>query len=238
MYELVKRLILPILRVEETKPELLPGHEGEILQIIRACPAYLQYRLFFWKLYAILWATAVVFLSAALLAIDTRFILFIVPLLIFAIFKAAIFYVATRLDYEMRWYVITEKSLLVRQGAWVVREICLTYSNAQNVQVTQGPLQRLFGFSNVEVDTAGGGIKGGEEGAQMHRAVLRGLSNPSEVRDSILTLLRRHRSAGLGDPDDYPEQSATRLRHNPDLLNEIWEETKKLRAVIQLDTDA
>ena len=231
MYDLLKRLLLPILKIEKIKPEPLPGHKGEVLQIIRACPSYLRYKLFFWKLYKMIWGAAVIILSFILLAIDTRFILLIIPLLILAFFKSTIFYVATRLDYEMRWYIITEQSLLIRQGAWVIQEICLTYSNAQNVQVTQGPLQRWFGFSNVEVDTAGGGSKGGEEGMQTHRAVLRGLSNPSQVRDRILNLLKRYRTAGLGDPDDKPEQSTSQLRLNVDSLNEIWEETKKLKQI-------
>jgi uncharacterized membrane protein YdbT with pleckstrin-like domain len=236
MYDFVKALLLPLLRVEEAKPEPLPGHEGELLQIIRACPEYLRYKLFFWKLYTTLWGLAVVIVSTVLIVMDTRFVLLVVPLLVFAVSKSAIFYVATRLDYEMRWYVITELSLLIRQGAWIVREICLTFVNAQNVQATQGPVQRVFGFSNVVVDTAGGGSKGGEEGAQMHRAVLRGLSNPDEVRDLILGLLKRHRSVGLGDPDDQPE-SSVQESISTESLNEIWQETKQLRAVIQHEVD-
>jgi hypothetical protein len=60
--------------------------------------------------------------------------------------------------------------------------------------------------------------------------VLRGLAKPAEVRDVILDLLRRHRTAGLGDPDD-PEQRAAPI--DSKLVNGIWEEAKRLRQVMQ-----
>jgi membrane protein YdbS with pleckstrin-like domain len=232
MYERVKELLLPILKVEDKQPAPLPGHsEREVIRIIRASSSYLAYRLFFWKLYAVLWAAAVVIVSAALLAVSFWFVLLIVPLVAFAVFKASMLYVATRLDYEMRWYVLTERSLLIREGAWVVREVCLTFANAQNVRVTQGPLQRLFGFWNIEISTAGGGSKSEEQGGQTHRARLNGLDDPGPIRDLILDLLRHQRGAGLGDPDDREHDEKPPL--NPILLNEVWQESKKLRLALQ-----
>jgi uncharacterized membrane protein YdbT with pleckstrin-like domain len=173
--------------------------------------------------------------SAVILAVDVRFIFLVIPLLLFATYKAAVLYTVARLDYEMRWYVVTDRSLLIRQGVWIVREITLTFANAQNVHVRQGPVERLFGFSNVEVDTAGGGAKKGEQGDQAHRAVLRGLDNPQQVRTLILELLRHQRTAGLGDPDDHPRnaQPLVPSSFNPALLGEILLETKRLRQSIQ-----
>jgi uncharacterized membrane protein YdbT with pleckstrin-like domain len=240
MYELLKRLSFPFLKVEETQPEPPAGHEkDESLRIFRACPGYLQYKLFYWKLYATVWALAVLVVSAAILAVDFRFMFLVIPLLLFAVFKAAVFYVVARLSYEMRWYVVTDRSLLIRQGVWIVREITLTFANAQNVHVKQGPVERLFGFSNVEVDTAGGGGKKNESGVQGHQAVLRGLDNPQEVRNLILDLLRRHRTTGLGDPDDHPHQAQLRApsSFNPTLLGEILLEAKKLKQAIRRGAD-
>ncbi len=236
MYELLKRISFPLLKVEETRPRAPAGHEHDkSLRAFRACPAYLQYKLFYWKLYAAGWTLAVLGASALILAVDTRFIFLVIPLLLFAVFKAAVLYVATRLDYEMRWYVVTDRSLLIRQGVWIVREITLTFANAQNVHVRQGPVERLFGFSNVEVDTAGGGGQKNEQGTQAHRAVLRGLDNPQEVRRLILDLLRHHRTAGLGDPDDHahPTQPPAPTALSPALLGEILLEAKRLRQALQ-----
>lgn len=239
MYELLKRISFPLLKVEETQPEPPAGHEkDESLRIFRACPGYLQYKLFYWKLYATVWALAVLAVSAAILAVDFRFMFLVIPLLLFAVYKAAVLYVVARLSYEMRWYVVTDRSLLIRQGVWIVREITLTFANAQNVHVKQGPVERLFGFSNVEVDTAGGGGKKNEPGVQGHQAVLRGLDNPQEVRSLILDLLRQHRTTGLGDPDDHPHQTQIPAPSlNSTLLGEILLEAKKLKQAIQRGAD-
>jgi uncharacterized membrane protein YdbT with pleckstrin-like domain len=240
MYELLKRVSFPLLKVEETQPEPPAGHEkDESLRIFRACPAYLQYKLFDWKLYATVWALAVLAMSAVILAVNVRFIFLVIPLLLFATFKAAVLYTVSRLDYEMRWYVVTDRSLLIRQGVWNVREITLTFANAQNVHVKQGPVERLFGFSNVEVDTAGGGAQKNEQGGQAHRALLRGLDNPQEARSLILELLRHQRTAGLGDPDDRTHQAQlpAASAFDPALLGEILLEAGKLRQAMQRGGD-
>lgn len=229
MYERLRRIILPLLKVDLAEPHPPAGHDPhEFMRVERADRSYLSYRLFFWKLYAIAWTSGILLGSVALVLLDLRWLLLVIPMAIIAAIKAATLYVTTRLDYELRWYVITDRSLLIREGAWNVREITLTFANAQNVRVTQGPLQRFFGFSNVEIDTAGGGA--GEEGTTRHHAVLRGLAKPAEVRDIILDLLRRHRTAGLGDPDD-PEQRAAPI--DSELVSGIWEEAKGLRQVMQ-----
>jgi uncharacterized membrane protein YdbT with pleckstrin-like domain len=232
MYELLKSLVCRLLKVEEKQPAP-PAGTHDSYQVFRACPAYLAYNLFFWKLYVVVLALSVIAISVGLLFASGFLALLAVPLVALAVFKAAVFYTTTRLNYDLRWYVITDRSLLIREGVWVTREITLTFANAQNVRVTQGPLQRLFGFSNVEVDTAGGGGGGGShqggQGTQPHRAVLRGLDNPTHVRALVLEQLRRHRSAGLGDPDD---RVASHQALNPAVLSEIWDEARKLRQAL------
>jgi uncharacterized membrane protein YdbT with pleckstrin-like domain len=203
MYEWLKRLVLPLLRVEDSEPHPPAGaRPADMIRVERAHPGFLRLRLFQWGVYVTAWSLLAGLLSLALVIADVRFLLLVVPLVLFAIAKAATLYVTMRLDYEMRWYVITDRSLMIREGVWNVKEITLTFANAQNVRVTQGPVERLFGFSTVEIETAGGG-SGGEGGAR-NRARLRGVGRPQEVRDLILDRVRRLRTAGLGDPDDVP----------------------------------
>lgn len=111
------------------------------------------------------------------------------------------------LDFRYRWYVITDRSLRIREGLWKVQERTMTFSNIQNVSIRQGPLQRLFGIADLRVQTAGGGGKMGEEAEQgaaehLHLGYFRGVSNADEIRDSVLARLRRLRSSGLGDPEE------------------------------------
>src|SRR5688500_15852368 len=229
MYELLKSLVCRLLKVEEKQPAP-PAGPHDTFQVFRACPAYLAYTLFFWKLYVAVLILFIVALSVGLFVAGGLLALLAAPLVALAAFKAAVFYTTTRLNYDLRWYVITDRSLHIREGVWVTREITLTFTNAQNVRVTQGPLQRFFGFSNVEVDTAGGsgGSSHGEKSTQPHRAVLRGLDNPNPVRSLVLEQLRRHRTAGLGDPDD---RVTSHPALNPVLLAQIWDEARKLRQV-------
>lgn len=230
MYDVLKSIVFPLLKVEESEPTP-PTGSHDSFQVFRACPAFLSYKLFFWKMYAAILGLSVAVVSVALLLFNRWLIVLVVPLVLFAAFKAAVFYVTTRLNYDMRWYVITDRSLLIREGVWIVREITLTFANAQNVRITQGPLQRYFGFSNVEVDTAGGG--GGHKESQStspHRAVLRGLDQAAQVRDLVLEQLRKHRTTGLGDPDDHV--AGSHLPFDPGTLREIWDEARKLRETL------
>ncbi len=137
----------------------------------------------------------------------------IFPLLRFAEFCGIVLYLVqvpvtyamVRLDYELRWYIVTDRSLRIRSGLTTVRESTMSFANVQQVVVTQGPLQRALGIADVRVQSAGGG--GGNEehgkgGESLHTGVFHGVDNASEIRDLILERLRRFREAGLGDPED------------------------------------
>lgn len=119
-------------------------------------------------------------------------------------FVLLVTFAAVRLDYEQRWYIVTDRSLRLRSGIWNVQELTMSFANLQQVTVTQGPLQRLLGLANVHVQTAGGG--GGkpneENHASLHTAEFHCVDNAPEIRDLILDRLRLFRATGLGDPDD------------------------------------
>ena len=113
------------------------------------------------------------------------------------------------MDYRVRWYIVTDRSLRIREGIWRVREQTMTFSNIQNMAIRQGPLQRILGIEDLEVRTAGGGgeDRAKEHGQQlgasnMHLAYFRGVDHAAEIRESILAHLRGHGGAGLGDPED------------------------------------
>jgi membrane protein YdbS with pleckstrin-like domain len=118
-----------------------------------------------------------------------------------------------RLDFEMRWYIVGERSLRIREGLASVREQTMTYANIQNMSIRQGPLQRLLGISDLEVQTAGGGSgeahgQGAHVGRRMHVGTFRGVDDAAGIRDTIREQVRRHRDAGLGDPDDARAEAA------------------------------
>jgi membrane protein YdbS with pleckstrin-like domain len=118
-------------------------------------------------------------------------------------------YAFIRLDYELRWYIVTDRSLRIRSGLWTMQEITMSFANLQQVAVSQGPLQRLLGISDVRVESAGGGGDGSSKEAptrSMHAGVFHGVENANQIRDLILERLKHFRGTGLGDPDE-PEKS-------------------------------
>ena len=242
MYDWLKGRILPWLRLEDSEPHPPAGHDPhDMLRVERADAGFLRLRMLQWRLYALAWGAGITFLSIGLLVANPLLLLLVIPLIVVAVVKAATLYVTMRLDYEMRWYVITDRSLLIREGVWNVQELTITFANAQNVRVTQGPLERWFGFSTVEVETAGGGSS--EAGTTSHRARLRGLADPQEVRDVILDLLRNTARRGLGDPDDLETPQVAPARAGSALpggtapanalMHEVWQEARGLREVLE-----
>jgi membrane protein YdbS with pleckstrin-like domain len=123
------------------------------------------------------------------------------------IVQAPVTYMMVRLDYEMRWYIVTDRSLRIREGVASIREMTMTFANVQNLSIEQGPIQRLLRISDLRVRTAGGGSgdedkEHGDKEHSMHVGYLRGVDQAEKIRDSILARLRRLKDSGLGDLDD------------------------------------
>ena len=147
-------------------------------------------------------------------------------------------YAVRRLDYEMRWYMVTDRSLRIRHGIWKVSEATMSFANLQQVEVAQGPVQRLLGLADVKVQSAGGGggDKPHEHGEDMHLGLFHSVTNAPEIRDLILERLRRFRETGLGDPDESTRPAPVASANEPaDTLaaaQELLAEARALRAAL------
>jgi membrane protein YdbS with pleckstrin-like domain len=115
-------------------------------------------------------------------------------------------YIAIHLRYDSTWYIMTDRSLRLRRGIWVIREVTITFENVQNILVRRGPVQRWFGICDLVVLTAGGGVtgpkgEGGHTEGTGHRGLIEGISEAKAVqlRERILKKLRGSPTAGLGD---------------------------------------
>jgi uncharacterized membrane protein YdbT with pleckstrin-like domain len=186
-------------------PDAPPGDEGAT-RVFRASNRYYYYRLAAWAVRQVLVLTALfsVATSASKVGLSELINTIGIPVLLL---ELVISYAAVRLDYEKRWYLVTNRSLRIREGVLRVSEITISFANIQNVSISQGPVQRMLGISDLRVDTAGGGgvIAIGTQGdAVMHTAFFRGVDNAERIRELIQQQLRGHKDSGLGDPDDAP----------------------------------
>jgi membrane protein YdbS with pleckstrin-like domain len=204
LYSLSKDLALALMKAPTKPPEPPTGSHSEV-QIYRASPRFLTYRLLvFWIIISLNWLVPWGILLVSLIERETApFIIAIVYAGILAIVQLCVYF-AIRIDYDMRFYIVTDRSLRIREGAFIVKEKTISFANVQNLRVVQGPIMRLFRIWHLKVDTAGGGSSSGEHTERVaHRVQMAGIENAHEVRDRIRGHLRRYAaSTGLGDLDD------------------------------------
>lgn len=211
MFELLKEWVLRFLRVP-AEPGLPEG--GRLIRVFRAAPNYFRMKLILWGVRQLAALAGLVgslfFLRMMLSQIDNpwaRLALTAAEAAAWAGFVAQLpfSFAVLRLDFEMRWYILSDRSLRIREGILSVREKTLTFANIQQISIRQNPLQRLLGISDVQVSTAGGGAGGGKHegvGESMHEAYFRGVGNAEEIRSAIKERVRLHRDSGLGNPDE------------------------------------
>jgi len=187
-------------------PPTLPFHDAEgpgAVESFRPADAYLRYlKLQFWLFVSLVATVAATAWIIALVATPIVAIVLALPVAPVLLAGTAGGYLALHLRFDTTWYVLTDRSLRIRRGMWVIRETTITFENIQNVSVSQGPLQRLFGISDVLVQTAGGGTRRGPHGEELlgpHAGVFEGLSDAPRVRDLVQARLTASKSAGLGD---------------------------------------
>lgn len=111
-----------------------------------------------------------------------------------------------KLAWELRWYMVSDESLRIREGLWSTHERTMTVANIQNLSIRQGPLQKLLGLADLEVHTAGGkhaeAGQSGDASKNLHVGRFRAIEDAEALRDRIRRSLKRHRGLGLGGDGD------------------------------------
>lgn len=223
-------LLLRLLRVP---PEPVPPDGSpESIRIFRAGRNYYRWRVAVWGLVQFgVWAVILFFLGV-LIYKDPQMVpigrliwrigaWIVVPA---ALMIAVVTFLLQRLNYELRWYIVTDRSLRIRSGIWSVGEITMTFANIQNLKIKRDPLQLLLGLADLEATSAGGGAHSPGVNSSSHTAEFSGVDNAEALRDLIVERLRIYRDAGLGDPEAPADANAAAA--------ELLEEARKLRAAV------
>ncbi len=118
----------------------------------------------------------------------------------FALIGTAMAALAGAFRWRTTRYSFGDETVRLRQGLLSVKEVEIPFARVQAVDVEQGPIQRLFGVYQVQVQTGGGGAGGEIElGALDDREIAR-----------LRELLRPGRSDDV-EPDDAPAPPERRL---------------------------
>ncbi|MEO8096426.1 MAG: PH domain-containing protein [Acidobacteriota bacterium] len=240
MFELLRDPLLRFLRVPPSPDP--PAGSADSTQVFRAARNFYIWSVIIWLVAQTgiaLGVSALIVPAAIGLSRNTRmpdlarFAIMAAGIVIVSIYllQLLVTFFALRLGYEMRWYIVTDRSLRIRAGVWSVEELTMTFANIQQITVKQGPLQRVLGIADVKVVSAGGAGGGGGHGKHGpghndgHAGNFEGVDNANIIRDLILDRLRRYKDSGLGDPDHHddtpPSLSAAQ---------EVLQETRLLRA--------
>ncbi len=198
-----KDVVLRLARVP-AQPHVPEGAE-ESVQVFNAGANYFVLRL-------ILWGIANAAIAVGLLVAFGFSFIPTLPRMVHAIWLALvagaacvfvasipITYFLQRLNYQMRWYIVTDRSLRIRRGVVWLQEMTMTFANIQEIRVTANPIERLLGLANVEVRSAGGGMDAHGIGSSGHMGKFQGVDNAAAIRDLIVERLRVYRDSGLGE---------------------------------------
>jgi membrane protein YdbS with pleckstrin-like domain len=235
MYRGIWRGLVNWFRVPD-EPPTLPVRPGEYINSFQPAEGFLRYLtlIFFLVAGAIDLALLIGYVIAAIALFIEGYwwiALLLAPVtLIIMIVPDILPYIAIHLRYDTTWYVMTDRSLRIRRGIWVIHETTITFENVQNLKVQQGPLQRHFGIANLVVETAGAGGNPHQKGAGgvSNKGIIEGVSNAEELRERILARMRQSRSAGLGDEshDDHAPAAPTWTAAHLDALRGIRDELR------------
>jgi uncharacterized membrane protein YdbT with pleckstrin-like domain len=235
MAEWIKGWVLRVSRVPE-EPHVPDGSPDSIL-VFRAGKNYLRWSMLLWLIAHAGVLLALIFLVAAIESGTPRMspwgrnvarlaeILAIVAFLI----SAVLTYFERRLDFELRWYIVTDRSLRIRSGIFSTQELTMTFANIQEIRVAAGPLQLLLGLADVEVHSAGGGSSTpGTKGGHVGR--FQGVDDANMIRDLIVERLRIYRGSGLGE---HPEARVSEIHPSLVAAQAVLQEARALRASLE-----
>ena len=211
-----------------------PDGSPDSIRIFRAGRNYYRWRLIRWAfLHSLaLLPFLVLFIASFQMKPSPRkvfYVLSIIGLTSMAV-TAPFSFLTQKLNYDLRWYIVTDRSLRIRSGIWSVQEITMTFANIQDIKLNSDPLQLLLGLADLEVSSAGGGATAGPHGhvPNPHTARFAGVDNAEQLRDLIADRLRHYRDAGLGDRE--PQQKPASVN---EAAAELLAAAKSLHATVQ-----
>ena len=126
--------------------------------------------------------------------------------------------------YKSLEYVIDSDSIKAKRGVFWRKRVTVPFTKITNIDVTQGPVQRMFDIGTVHVQTAGAG---GPQGAQAELKLL-GVRDLDEVKDTIMERARGYTISGADETKEKIVQES-----DLQILERMLKELQAIRKVLE-----
>lgn len=126
--------------------------------------------------------------------------------------------------YRSLEYVVDSDSVKMKKGVFWRKRVTVPYPKITNVDVTQGPVQRMFNIGTVHVQTAGAG---GAQGAQAELGLL-GVRDLDGLKDTIMERVR-----GYTIPTSEEVKKEVGEESDSETLRRMLKELTAIREVLE-----
>ena len=110
----------------------------------------------------------------------------------------------TVLYYKSVVYHLNKTEMTWKRGVWFRKTGIVPYNRITNVDIVQGPVMRLFGISNLKIQTAGySGSNGSAEIA------IEGIEEPEPLRAMIMDFVRGNAASAAVTGVDLPAENTS-----------------------------
>ncbi len=158
-----------------------------------------------------------IIVAIAILACKIEFVVFVIYGSLLAICMLWIFLYIPAF-YKTLQYRISDEGVHLNKGVFWKVKTTVPFSKITNIDITQGPLERIFGISTIHVQTAGAS---GQQNAKAE-LVMHGISDPAAVIETL--------KKGMYLPDRVVEKPVnTSIQDEDSVLLAILHEIKGLR---------
>lgn len=121
--------------------------------------------------------------------------------------------------YKTIEYHPSEDEITWKRGVWFQKTGVVSYNRITNVDISQGPLQRLVGISKLKIQTAGYSA----QSSASAELKIEGVEKPEEIKNFIINMVRGKK----------PSSVETYEKEYKDIDSKIVEELVKIRKILQ-----
>lgn len=126
--------------------------------------------------------------------------------------------------YKSLEYIIDSDSVKMMKGVFWRKRITVPYTKITNIDVTQGPVQRMFNIGTIHVQTAGaGGMEGGKA-----ELTLLGVRDLEGLKD---TIMERVRGYTISEPEEVKKEVVE--ESNSEIFRHMLKELTVIREVLE-----